>query len=260
MPLGRFLKILLSALFILAVVLVVAVQYESVQPFGDIQSLAAYEQIAKEYFNYARSSAQALMTRTIEWFRGMSRDDWLTAAIALMAIFTASVWWSTRRLWKAGERQIRLAREEFNATHRPRASVRRMGTDLIPNEPIKIEFTIVNSGDTAITGFSCNTTILYLKGVGAIHGVPTFDPNTTSTSDALLQIGEGKKIQVLEVASLDPKQHKDITSGSEILHLIGYVVYRDKVGTTRRTGFFRYYDRERKRFRVIDDPEYEYQD
>jgi hypothetical protein len=260
MPLERFLKILLSGLFALAIVFVVAVQYSGIQPASDIQSLAAYEQIAKEYFNYARTCAWTLMMRTTEWFEGLSHDDLLTFSTVLIAVFTASLWWSTRRLWKAGERQIRLARDEFNATHRPRVSVRRMGTVFFPNEPIKIEFTIVNTGDAAITGFSCNTIILYLKGIGAIHGIPIFDPDTASTSDASLQIGEGKNILVLEAANLDPKQLKDITSGSEILHLIGYVVYRDKVGTTRRTGFFRYYDRERRRFRVIDDPEYEYQD
>ena len=260
MPLGRFLKILLSALFVLAVVFVIAVQYSVIQSTSDFQSFAAYEQIAREYFNSARNYALTLVMRTIERLRGLSHDDWLTFSTVLIAVFTASLWWSTRRLWKAGERQIRLARDEFNATHRPLVSIRRMGTVFFPNEPIKIEFTIVNAGDAAITGFSCNTIILYLKGIGAIHGVPIFDPNTASTSDASLQIGEGKNIQVLEAANLDPKQLKDITSGSEILHLIGYVVYRDKVGTTRRAGFFRYYDRERRRFRVIDDPEYEYQD
>jgi hypothetical protein len=66
MPLGRFLKILLSALFALAVVFVVAVQYSGIQPASDIQNFAAYEQIAKEYLNYARDLAM----RAIEWLRG----------------------------------------------------------------------------------------------------------------------------------------------------------------------------------------------
>src|SRR6185436_11694877 len=107
MPLGRFLKILLSALYILADVFAVAVQYEGIQPASDVQSLAGYEQVVKEYFNYARSSTSAVVTRAVEWLRGLSRDDWLTAAIVLIAIFTAGLWRSMSRLWKASDNQIR---------------------------------------------------------------------------------------------------------------------------------------------------------
>jgi hypothetical protein len=60
---------------------------------------------------------------------GLSHDDWLTFSIVLMAIFTASLWRSTSKLWKASETQIRLARDAFSATHRPRIVVRRMGVN-----------------------------------------------------------------------------------------------------------------------------------
>ena len=69
-----------------------------------------------------------------------------------------------------------------------------------------------------------------------------------------LQPGEGKNIQFADGGDLGPKQLRDITYGTEILHVIGYIAYRDKRGTTRRTGFLRYYDRESRRFRVVDDP------
>jgi len=71
MPLGRFLKILLSALFALAVVFVVAVQYSGFQASGDIQNFAAYGQSAREYLNDARD----LAIRTIAWLRNLSHDD-----------------------------------------------------------------------------------------------------------------------------------------------------------------------------------------
>ena len=95
----------------------------------------------------------------------------LTGAIAL---FTAVLAWSTRKLWKAGEKQIALAREAMGATHRPRIAVRRMAVVLAPEEPIKIEFAIVNVGEAAATGYTWNTAILYLKAAGAIQEAPTF--------------------------------------------------------------------------------------
>jgi hypothetical protein len=52
----------------------------------------------------------------------------------------------------------------------------------------------------------------------------------------------------------------DINSSSRFLHLIGYVMYEDENGGIRRTGFFRYYDAKRRRFRAIGDGEYEFQE
>ena len=260
MPLGRFLKILLVGLVALAILFVVAAEFSASQMPINISdyigSYAAYEQSAKEAFN----AAYAYATRTFEWFASFQQDDWLALLTGAVALFAGTFWWSTRRLWKAGEKQIALAREAMGATHRPRISVRRMAAVLAPEEPIKIEFAIVNVGEAAATGYTWNTTILYLKAVGAIQEAPAFDPGTAGSSDATLHTGEGKNIQFTDGGDLGPKQLRDITYGTEILHVIGYITYRDKRGATRRTGFLRHYDRESRRFRVVDDPEYEYQD
>ena len=260
MPLGRFLKILLGGLVALAVLFVLSVEfsaYPGPTSLSDyIGNYAAYEQAARELFN----AAYAYATRICEWLKSLDHDDWLAALTGSIALFTAVLAWSTRRLWKAGEKQIALAREAMGATHRPRIAVRRMSAVLAPEEPIKIEFAIVNVGEAAATGYTWNTAILYLKGVGAIQEAPTFDPATAGSSDATLQTGEGRNIQFADGADLGPKQLRDITYGTEILHVIGYIAYKDKRGTTRRTGFLRYYDRESHRFRVVDDAEYEYQD
>ena len=256
MPLGRFLKILISALFALAVVFVVAVQYSGIQPASDIQNFAAYEQIAKEYLNYGR----ALMMRTIEWFRGLSRDDWLTFAIVLMAIFTAGLWRSTSKLWKAGEDQIKLARDAFNATHRPRIVVRRMGVELVKNAPIIVEFTVVNTGEEKVIKCNWNTVIMLLNVAGGVHGQLHYETDTADFHDGPLSVGEGTKKWIEDKTSLAPSDFADIEKKKVVLHVVGYVAYTDRAGVTRQTGFFRYYDADKQRFRVIDDPEYEYQD
>jgi hypothetical protein len=256
MPLGRFLKILLSALFVLAVAFVVAVQYSVIQPASDIQSFAAYEQIAKEYFNYAC----ALVMRTIEWFRGLSHDDWLTFSIVLMAIFTASLWRSTSKLWSASEDQIKLARAAFTATHRPRIVVRRMGVELVKNAPIIVEFTVVNIGEEKVTSCDWNTVIMLLNVAGGVHGQLHYETDTSDFHDGPLSVGEGMKKRIQDKTSLSPSDFTDIEKKKVVLHVVGYVAYTDRAGVTRQTGFFRYYDADKQRFRVIDDPEYEYQD
>lgn len=260
MPLGRFLKILLGGLVALAVLFVAAAEFSAYQMPINISdytgNYAAYEQAAKELFN----AAYACAARICEWLKSLDHDDWLAALTGSIALFTAVLAWSTRKLWKAGEKQIALAREAMGATQRPRIAVRRMAVVLAPEEPIKIEFAIVNVGEAAATSYTWNTAILYLKAAGAIQEAPTFELGTAGSSDAALQPGEGKNIQYADGGDLGPKQLRDITYGTEILHVIGYITYRDKRGTTRRTGFLRHYDRESRRFRAVDDPEYEYQD
>jgi hypothetical protein len=256
MPLGRFLKILLSALFALAVAFIVAVQYSGIQPAGDIQNFATYEQIAREYFNYGRD----LVMRTIEWLRGLSHDDWLTFAIVLMAIFTAGLWRSTSRLWKASEDQIKLARDAFSATHRPRIVVRRMGVELVKDAPIIVEFAIVNTGEEKVIKCNWNTVIMLLNVAGGVHGQLHYETDTADFHNGPLSVGEGTKKWIEDKTSLAPSDFADIEKKKVVLHVVGYVAYTDRAGVTRQTGFFRYYDAEKRRFHVIDDPEYEYQD
>jgi hypothetical protein len=256
MPLGRFLKILLSGLLALAIVFVVAVQYYGIQPASDIQSLAAYEQIAREYFSYARD----LVMRAIEWLRGLSRDDWLTFAIVLMAIFTAGLWRSTSKLWKASESQIGLARDSFNATHRPRIVVRRMGVELVKDAPIIVEFTVVNIGEEKVIKCNWNTVIMLLNVAGGVHGQLHYETDTADFHNGPLSVGEGTKKWIEDKTSLSPSDFTDIEKKKVVLHVVGYVAYTNRAGVTRQTGFYRYYDPEKRRFHVINDPEYEYQD
>ena len=256
MPLGRFLKILLSALFALAIVFVVAVQYSGIQPAGEIQNFAAYEQVAKEYFTYAGD----LVMRAIEWLRDLSHDDWLTSAIVLMAIFTASLWRSTSKLWKASEDQIRLARDAFSATHRPRIVVRRMGVELTKNAPIIVEFTVVNTGEEKVIKCNWNTVIMLLDVAGGVQGQLHYETDTADFHNGPLGVGEGTKKWIEDKTNLAASDFADIEKKKVVLHVVGFIAYTDRAGVTRQTGFFRYYDAEKQRFRVIDDPEYEYQD
>jgi hypothetical protein len=76
-----------------------------------------------------------------------------TLATIFIAAFTATLWVSTHLLWKAGRDQIKLAREEFIATHRPRVIVRFIQGPFHENG-VYDEFvwvTIANIGETKAT-------------------------------------------------------------------------------------------------------------
>ena len=167
---------------------------------------------------------------------------------------------STDKLWSAGENQIALARDEFNATHRPRVSIRRMSANVAASDKAGIEFTIINTGEISIANCIWNANILLLSEIGAIHWVPIYLKKTSSSYKKPLKVGEGTVRRVLDVPAFDPADILSITRKKKFLHVVGFVAYTDAAGTTRRMGFFRYYDSDRQRFRKIDDPEYEYQD
>jgi hypothetical protein len=63
--------------------------------------------------------------RGIRYLWDHADSDALTAVSTLLiAVFTFTLYRSTTRLWEASERQIRLARDDFEATHRPWVSVK----------------------------------------------------------------------------------------------------------------------------------------
>ena len=108
MPLGRFLKVLLGGVLALAILFVAAAEISGtllpVKPSDYLGGYPAIQQAAWEALN----AAQACAMRTLEWLKSVDHDVWLTLSTVLIAVFTGCLWWSTRKLWKAGERQLRV--------------------------------------------------------------------------------------------------------------------------------------------------------
>ena len=174
-------------------------------------------------------------------------------------VFTGVLGVTTIGLLVASIFQQRLARDEFNATHRPRVQVRRFDTTIIAGKPITISFAILNIEGTAASDFKWNVVILLLDSIGAIHGLPKFPKEGTQSSSDTLAGGEALLVPV-SGDTIDMGDVIQIENKTKFLHVVGFVTYLDKAGVSRMTGFFRYYDVTRRRFRVVDDPDYEYQD
>jgi hypothetical protein len=73
---------------------------------------------------------------------------WLTAFTGVLAIATIGLGAATIWLCLAGERQFKLARDEFRSTHRPKIRVKHfyLVSDIWQDEPIIVNITFVNHG------------------------------------------------------------------------------------------------------------------
>ena len=110
--------------------------------------------------NYSGDFACAPMHEAIFRFTRFIRDNAnhdnvVAFGTIAVSVFTYTLWRSTNLLWAAGEKQFRLAREEFVSTHRPIIRVRRvfygsmLGAEhLSHGDNFKIDILITNVGSS----------------------------------------------------------------------------------------------------------------
>jgi hypothetical protein len=77
------------------------------------------------------------------------RDFVTAAATVFIALFTFTLWWSTRGMLQATNETIRLARDEFISTHRPKMIVRQFQLDPFkPDTVLSSSCSVINVGST----------------------------------------------------------------------------------------------------------------
>ena len=174
--------------------------------------------------------------------QGEERNDCLlTAYTASLAVYTLVLAIATVALVAVGLlqgagifRQLRLSREEFNATHRPRLRVR-----LLRIEPpevgkkvvVRYEVTNVGEGDAvAVT----NELTIHLTRLGTAHEYKT---KTFLLANVVVP---GQTIEATNVTDADAS----LPSGAidwvdQRVMLRGIISYRDRNGIPRKTGFIR---------------------
>lgn len=197
---------------------------------------------------------------------------WITdpdhiTAISTFGIFTftivlAFVGWCQARLTRDA---IQLARDEFNATHRPRIFVQRISDswDGRDNKPAFIEIAIVNGGDSPafITEF---LGALYIQDADSAFQVPLKPERSVKYSDRRLAVGEWDTLEIkIDDISMFyigfAQQSKDLPIEKRTrLYGIGSVTYRGDDGVTRQTGFCREYSQSTGMWSAVEKSEYEY--
>ena len=253
MPLRRFLKLFLSAVFLILAVACVKVWYSFNQTVPDIYSYTTYQQAYQNTVDIAVSAWGAV----VDFLRGLTHDDWLTLSTVAIAIFTFSLWFSTHRLWKAGEKQIALAREEFIATHRPRVIVRFIRTYLDENANQVAGITIVNVGDTPATIMGWGSDIARRKKQTETGWEPPGIDASAKPIDPL-PLKSGQRHYFETPSKLKPEKLAFLEEFE--LCVLGEIRYIDDNGTSRTTGFFRIYDPRTDQFVPSYNQEDEYQD
>jgi hypothetical protein len=223
-------------------------------------------QVPSKIAEYQRAQAEAT---------NKPQPDAATEKIAewtiVLAAFTGVL--AIASIWQGGfiKDQIKLARQEFAATHRPKVRVRRISLVGLPavwqsagfslGGEISATVLLVNIGDSdADVYWSC--TRLYFGQV--TYGSITYRKPVIDSSGALLQSGGAVVLDINDVIECSEEENGRIirpmfARNEWHLYVMGEVRYKDGNGAVREMGFCREM-RDDGRFHPVDDPAYEYEE
>jgi hypothetical protein len=220
---------------------------------------------------------------------GLEPDTWVAIFTLALTISTVLMWLETRRLAAGGEDQhgtlkrsvkaarmaalaalksAKIAKAQLAASHPPKIIIRRIslheGTPRFApiGRPWKIEYIIANIGGAKATIYELNATIFCPNEDESLPAIPPYQDGGDVTGEWYLEAGQSHPFDVFlteDQISAAGREWND-TSEPKATHfyLIGYVQYRDAADVVRRTAFARRLDRKIKRFKAIEDPDYEY--
>jgi hypothetical protein len=209
------------------------------------------------------------------WYRELLKPtDWLLVIFTgFLVLYTKRLYGatsdlrdSTEKLWEAGERQIEVARDAFNSTHRPRIRFKHVylvGTIPEDGGPTSVQMAIVNNGPTDALNMEYGARLEVRKTRDALPAIPQITP--VARFDRLPS-GISLPLPSLSL-TISATESSEIVRGLSKLYCIGFIHYRDGGGSVRTTAWCRVLtphklgpDQWKGRFSVVDDPDYEYQD
>ena len=163
---------------------------------------------------------------------------------------------------------VSLAREEFNATHRPRIVVRRISPIEEGGAITGIQYTVHNVGDTECTITAISDQIWMPGAARDLPAIPAYTPHREQLIPLECNGSMAIRHPDTESEFIDELNFlfgfaEESNPGHVViprLLFLGYVNYIDRAGTKRQTAFLRQFNFTTKRFSPIDHPEYEYQD
>ncbi len=176
--------------------------------------------------------------------------------------------------WRTYEAQKTLLRQQTILAHRPHIKVVQVVLvgELQRDQPIRAAASLINIGSTDATLIGSNFTVAIAPGLNppwrSIESdrevsdpyIPPFNYFESVLKSPLVEAG----MQTLPVSQqrhlfLQHPEAQGLVSGASNVWAIGFVFYRDQVGSHHKTGFCRRLDRSTGRFFVINDPDLEYE-
>jgi hypothetical protein len=184
---------------------------------------------------------------------------WYTTSEGWTAAFTLGLFISTTGLWVFTAFLWNTVRRDFDATHRPKITVRGFQTLTAgsADEDVSVTFLYVNTGDTNAIVTEIGTKIVSGEIIsGIIFDRAKIIPNVVLTS------GEKEISHVEDAALYIARLMHQFSAGTapDHAHLVGFVRYQDRHGRQRETGFCRTFHADGSRWIKPEDSEYEYQD
>jgi hypothetical protein len=177
---------------------------------------------------------------------------WLAWFTGLLFIASVAQGFFLLRADKLTRRSIELARDEFNATHRPRVKIRVISAPEVETDrTATFRVVVVNVGDTPANITNYRLKAWLFTGEESVEIVLKAED---ITQDVWLESGDR---QIFEHRT----QYSWIDPGQSTFWLDGEITYTDGRNLTRRTGFARKCDMKRGTYSVFDlFAEYEYED
>jgi hypothetical protein len=186
-----------------------------------------------------------LLEKAIDWVTEFQQwwqtvfdkpDAYVALFTALLFVSTVALWWSTRGLFRATNHSIKLAREEFIATHRPKIIIHVTEFKHIPDSyPDEREnkaaasILCFNIGESAAKNVEVRGDIFAGSGFAVDVQRPLIKQITELKSGEKLRVEIKSDYPAMEVAA-GPRQGR-------IFYLIGWIAYWDGNQLRRETGF-----------------------
>ncbi len=212
------------------------------------------------------------------WFRDLKVTDLILAmATVVLAIYTVKLWTATAGLFALGAEQsrdikasIKLARDEFNASHRARVRVRHFNIGF-PNTASRFSpafhfawsFNLTNIGDVKITKVVFTYSYRWCDDASDLLA-QFLESSETKISERELAPGLSVKIETPHVPINDAGRLARMAN-ARFFMVVGRILYRGVDGIDRVTGFCRQCPRADssihvREFEVVKGVDYDYED
>lgn len=188
----------------------------------------------------------------------------------ILAFSTVGLWGATISLYLAGDRQLRLARDEFDAVHRPKIRIKHLWltTDVWEGEGVEATVVFVNTGMTPAILLELNFGTCLLRSGRLLPADPNWIKEQTATLIGQRPLEAGMTVELNGLNDgriLKDLDNVAIREGQSKLYFAGAIEYKDRRGAIRKTAFCRVlsFDTDggqRGRFLRFADRDYEYED
>ena len=200
-------------------------------------------------------------SREVEYPWWQYSGAWIALFTIALTVSSAGLWWITWRALRHSQRDsarqardmletLSLTRKQFIATHRPKLIVRliQLG-NLVPEKPVEIWLTVANVGASDAIIESIRADIATKGWANISWDVPGIEAREIELGNSKLASGEQRSFPANHnKRSLSLARTISIQQMGSRFYFLGEIVYRDENGTTRRTGFVRWFDTQFSRF------------